>query len=189
MVGCGFRGVHHRISQLPCPKHSNQHATVARKAQCTDRAPVSLFVRRLHQACGCAPSLVRVPRSRLLRLLGVLRLFLPANLQRGLWPLAPSAYALLGCWVGLGFMLGELPNSCLKRQLDIAPGETPVQTWAKPVCFVLDQVDSIVVALLALSIFVPTPILTSVLILILGAAIHWLFNIVLYLLGVKARPA
>lgn len=122
-------------------------------------------------------------------LLGTLRPFLATDWQHGLWPLSPAAYALLGCWVGLGFMAGELPNSCLKRQLGIAPGETPTPTWARLVCFVLDQVDSIVVGLLALSLVVPTPIGTWVILVVLGAGIHWLFNVVLFLLGVKTRPA
>ena len=34
-------------------------------------------------------------------------------------------YAALGAWAGLGFMLGELPNSFVKRQLDVAPGMAP----------------------------------------------------------------
>ena len=36
-----------------------------------------------------------------------------------------SGYAALGAWAGLGFMLGELPNSFVKRQLDVAPGQAP----------------------------------------------------------------
>src|SRR5216110_2464646 len=43
----------------------------------------------------------------------------------GLWPLSPFRFAALGAWAGLGFMLGELPNSFLKRQLDIPPGAAP----------------------------------------------------------------
>ena len=122
-------------------------------------------------------------------ILGMLRGSLPSDMQSGLWRLSPFEYGLLGCWVGLGFMMGELPNSFLKRQLGIAPGETPARSWARPLCFVLDQVDSIVVALMALSVVVPTPALTWVLLLILGAGVHWLFNIVLFLIGVKTRPA
>src|SRR4029453_16561190 len=41
-----------------------------------------------------------------------------------LWTLSPLQYALLGGWAGLGFMAGELPNSFVKRQLGIAPGDT-----------------------------------------------------------------
>lgn len=120
--------------------------------------------------------------------LGVLRVYVPA-FQQGLWHLTLWQYGLLGCWVGFGFMVGELPNSFLKRRLGIGPGETPDQSWARPLCFILDQVDSIVVALLALSIMVPTPAATWISLIVLGAGIHWLFNIVLFMLGVKARPA
>ncbi|HUJ25422.1 MAG TPA: hypothetical protein VLW85_05355 [Myxococcales bacterium] len=37
---------------------------------------------------------------------------------QGLWVIAP----VLGGYLGFGFVGGELPNSFLKRQLDVAPG-------------------------------------------------------------------
>ena len=43
----------------------------------------------------------------------------------GLWNLSASSYAVLGAWPRLGFMAGELPNSFIKRQLDIPPGGAP----------------------------------------------------------------
>src|SRR5438445_5057346 len=46
---------------------------------------------------------------------------LPSGLA-GPWPVPSADYALLGMWAGLGFMLGELPNSFVKRQLGVAPG-------------------------------------------------------------------
>src|SRR5205085_2257383 len=42
----------------------------------------------------------------------------------GLWPLTFAGYAWLGGWAGLGFMAGELPNSFVKRQLGIRPGQS-----------------------------------------------------------------
>ena len=44
-------------------------------------------------------------------------------LAHGLWPLTLAGYWWLGVAAGFGFMLGELPNSFLKRQLGIPPGE------------------------------------------------------------------
>ena len=66
--------------------------------------------------------LVMIPATGLsFALLAVLLSNSPAGLT-GLWPLSPGGYALLGLWAGIGFMAGELPNSFIKRQLDIAPG-------------------------------------------------------------------
>lgn len=108
---------------------------------------------------------------------------------RGLWPLSLTGYFLLGCWSGLGYMLLELPNSFVKRQLDILPGSPPRQPLARAICFFVDQADSVVGALLALIVFVPVPLLTWVIILLAGPIVHWLFNVALALLGVKTRAA
>lgn len=106
-----------------------------------------------------------------------------------LWPLSPGAFVLLGGWAGFGFMLGELPNSFLKRQWDIGPGSAPPNPVARTICFTIDQVDSIVGGLIALWLVVPVPILSWIYILVIGAAIHWAFNLVFMLLGLKARAA
>jgi CDP-2,3-bis-(O-geranylgeranyl)-sn-glycerol synthase len=106
-----------------------------------------------------------------------------------LWPLSPAGFAALGAWAALGFMLGELPNSFVKRQLDIAPGAAARGRVAGTIGFLVDRLDSIVGMLTAVSIAVPTSWLTWVGVLVLGPAIHWSFSVLLYRLGVKARPA
>ena len=121
-------------------------------------------------------------------LLGLAASYEP-QLDVQLWSLDPPRYALLGLLAGLGFMAGELPNSFLKRQLDIRPGETPRQWPARIACFALDRVDSIVGMLLVVSLTVPTPWQTWLYILLFGPAIHWSFSLVLYWCGVKRRPA
>ena len=68
---------------------------------------------------------VMVPASGLSFLvLSVLALRAPAMGQR-LWALTPWQYGGLGVIAGIGFMAGELPNSFVKRQLGIPPGEPP----------------------------------------------------------------
>lgn len=114
---------------------------------------------------------------------------LPAALSDGLWPLSWFQYGVLGCLVGLGFMIGELPNSFIKRQLDIPPGEAPSQPFVRPICFVVDRFDSILGGMIVLSFVVPLPWLTWLFILIIGPIIHLAFNFLLFQLGVKARPA
>lgn len=122
-------------------------------------------------------------------LFGLLRTALPSWLSQGLWPLSASSYGLLGLWAGFGFMAGELPNSFLKRQLGIAPGTAPAHRWAKPLCFLIDRLDSIVGMMLALSLVVPVPLQTCAYVLLIGPGIHLSFSVVLFLLDVKARPA
>ena len=114
---------------------------------------------------------------------------LPAELLGGLWPLSILQYGLLGCLVGFGFMVGELPNSFVKRQFGVRPGEAPVLPSARPVCFLVDRFDSIVGGILVLALVVPVPILSWCYILLVGPVIHLGFNLLLFQLGVKARPA
>ena len=106
-----------------------------------------------------------------------------------LWELSISNYFWLGCWAGLGYMLFELPNSFVKRQLDIASGQPPRHPVARAVCFFVDQADSVLGALVALVVFVPVPPLTWIIILLAGPIVHWLFNVVLMLVGLKTRAA
>lgn len=106
-----------------------------------------------------------------------------------LWPLSPAGYFLLGCWAGCWFMLGELPNSFIKRQLDIAPGTPPKSVTGRIVCFLVDQTDSVLAALVALALFVQVPWPACVGILLAGPLVHWLFNVLLMLLGVKKKAA
>ena len=134
---------------------------------------------------------VMVPAAALafVGLSGWLRLVLGSPAEIGLWELPPGTYALLGAWAGFGFMAGELPNSFLKRQLGIASGgmgERPVLRW---LFFLVDRCDSILGMLIAVSLVVPLPWPVWPGMLVVGAGIHWLFNVALYLMRVKARPA
>ena len=107
----------------------------------------------------------------------------------GLWPLTIAGYAGLGACAGFGFMAGELPNSFLKRQLGIAPGERPHHPLGAAAQFLMDRVDSGVGMLLAVSVVVPTPAVTWLLVLTVGPSIHWAFSVLMFYLGLKARPA
>ena len=106
-----------------------------------------------------------------------------------LWQLTPAGYAALGAWAGFGFMAGELPNSFVKRRFGILPGQAPASSLTAAICFTIDRTDSIVGMLVALTVAVPTPWTTWVLVLILGPLIHWLFSWWLFRLGVKGRPS
>lgn len=55
-------------------------------------------------------------------------------------------YALVNAVLGLGYGLGELPNSFAKRRIDIVPGKTGAGILGA-FFFLLDQADSVVAAL------------------------------------------
>lgn len=120
-------------------------------------------------------------------LLGALRAELPQWLARGMWDLAVSQYALLGLVAGLAFMLAELPNSFLKRQLGVAPGASPAAGWHRPLCALLDRFDSVLGVLVVISLLVPTPAMTWLWVLLIGPGVHALFSALLHRLGVKLR--
>jgi CDP-archaeol synthase len=107
----------------------------------------------------------------------------------GIWPLSPGGYAALGAWAAIGFMVGELPNSFLKRQLDIAPGSAPAGRLRAAVHFAIDRLDSGIGMLSAVSIVVPAPLATWVVVLMVGPVIHWSFSVAMFHLGIKARAA
>ena len=107
----------------------------------------------------------------------------------GLWRLSGLHYALLGAWAGLGFMLGELPNSFLKRQLDIAPGRLTSNRAAAVWQLAADRVDSGLGMLVAIALVVPLPWQTWALVLLLGWSLHWGFSAALFRLRVKPRIA
>jgi len=86
-------------------------------------------------------------------------------------------------------MLGELPNSFVKRQLDVAPGMAPPGRAGTVLVFFVDRVDSIIGMLIAISLVVPTPWMTWAYVLLIGPGIHLAFSALLYRIGVKARPA
>jgi hypothetical protein len=114
---------------------------------------------------------------------------LAPGLTNALWPRTTAGYGALGAWAGLGFMLGELPNSFVKRQLDVAPGEAPRGAVARVVGFLIDRLDSIVGMLAAVTLVEPTPWMTWAYVIVIGPTVHWSFSVLLYYIGVKARPA
>ncbi len=110
-----------------------------------------------------------------------------AGAAEGLWALSPLGYAALGLATGFGFMAGELPNSMLKRQLDVAPGQAPPSKKLALVCLALDRTDSLLGALFAVWLCVPLPWTVWLTCLVVGPGIHAVFSFALYKLGVKKR--
>jgi cell division protein FtsW (lipid II flippase) len=119
--------------------------------------------------------------------LGGAREQFPSWLAAGTWDLTPSEYALLGLACGLAFMISELPNSFLKRQLDVPLGEAPRQIWLKPFCFVLDRCDSTFGVMLVMAIALPISGETWFWVFVLGPVSHAVFSALLHRFGEKAR--
>ena len=83
----------------------------------------------------------------------------------------------------------ELPNSFVKRQCDIAPGAPAHHPVAQRICFLVDQADSVVGGLLAVSLAVPVPRATWLCLTFGGAATHLAFNYGLMRMGLRERAA
>ena len=128
---------------------------------------------------------VMIPATALAFLLLALGLGEPA----GLWPLSPVQYLALGALAGAGCMVGELPNSFLKRQLGIEPGSAAVGSLARPIFLIVDRLDSTLGVLAALMLAIPVPTATVAYVLLMGVAIHAALSLITFRLGGKARAA
>jgi hypothetical protein len=94
---------------------------------------------------------------------------------------------LHGSIYGAGYVLAELPNSWLKRRLDIGAGQKG--TGALGILFlILDQVDGVFGVLATMCAFyVPTAAVALTAFVLLTFIHVVVFNVVLVLLGVKRR--
>jgi CDP-diglyceride synthetase len=87
---------------------------------------------------------------------------------------------------GLVYVLAELPNSFIKRRIDILPGKNA--TGLKGFFFlVLDQVDSVIACVLVLFLFSSISRLDAVTLVVLGSFAHYLTNLGLYALRLKKQ--
>ncbi len=97
---------------------------------------------------------------------------------------AAGGYALIGLLEGVGYVLGELPNSFLKRRLDIVPGKTGAGALGA-LFFLLDQADSVLgFFLVAWVVWVP-PLRVAVAIVLWLTALHVVLNLLLYLARIR----
>ena len=128
-------------------------------------------------------------RGALLMCSGVLLATLVLSLWPWWWDRLPDGIhdagpALYGLLVGLGVVVGELPNSLLKRQLDIAPGSQR-GSWSGRALMLLDQGDLVLgiwVCLLPIHVL---SVAEGVLAFAVVSAIHFAVNVVGFAVGAR----
>jgi hypothetical protein len=94
---------------------------------------------------------------------------------------------LTGFLIGCGYALFELPNSFLKRRLDITPGKTTSGFWKYFFVF-LDQADSVFGCALVVWLFYDLGIGLYLLYVLVGALTHIILNVLLYLAKLRKNP-
>lgn len=102
---------------------------------------------------------------------------LPPNIQH----VGPLVFGLL---LGLGAVVGELPNSFLKRQLDIGPGSQR-RSILGAVFVVFDQGDFVLGAWLLLAPVWVMPVPEGVVAFAVVVAVHMLVNVIGYTIGAR----
>ena len=91
-----------------------------------------------------------------------------------------------GALWGLAYVLAELPNSFVKRRLDIPPGKN-AKGMKGFVFLVLDQADSVIGCVLVLPLFGRITWLDAIVLVGLGSAAHYLANLGLFAVRLKRQ--
>ena len=91
---------------------------------------------------------------------------------------------IIGFLLGLFYALFELPNSFLKRRLDIKPGKT-TKGFKKVFFIILDQADSVFGVALVVWMFYPIGIKVYLLYVLVGLVTHLIINMLLYFLHLR----
>ena len=87
--------------------------------------------------------------------------------------------AAAGAMFGLAYVLCELPNSFIKRRLDIKPGKTS-HGFKGALFFIIDQIDSLLGVVLLLALFTGLTLPQYIQYIVLGALTHIALNLKLY---------
>ncbi len=91
---------------------------------------------------------------------------------------------LIGMCLGFAYVICEIPNSFIKRRLDIKPGKTESSMVGK-LFFIVDQIDSIIGVTIVLSIWYHMPLYQFFLFIVLGGLTHIIVNLALYKIKIR----
>jgi hypothetical protein len=94
--------------------------------------------------------------------------------------------AVWGLLLGAGYIIGELPNSLLKRQLDIAPGAAAT-SWKAVLFWITDQLDSVFGIFLLLSLVWRPDAQFVVIVFGIALLLHPLVAALMVAMGLKLR--
>ena len=101
-------------------------------------------------------------------------------------PFQFSHPAVWGLLLGVGYIGGELPNSFIKRQLDIAPG-APATSWSAIPFWLADQLDSVAGIFLVLGFLWIPDIRFVVAVIALALLLHTLAAALMVAMELKER--
>ena len=87
---------------------------------------------------------------------------------------------------GLAYVLAELPNSFVKRRVDIPPGKNAAGTRGF-LFLVLDQADSVIACVIVLPLFSSITWPDAIALVVLGSLAHYLANLGLFAVRLKAQ--
>ena len=90
---------------------------------------------------------------------------------------------ILGVALGLGYVIPELPNSYMKRRLNIPPGE--LANNKKVLFSFIDQADSAIGCACVYWLFLMPNPMVIVWVIILGPIVHVIVNLLLYAAGLR----
>lgn len=91
-----------------------------------------------------------------------------------------------GALWGLAYVLAELPNSYIKRRIDIDPGKN-VTGFKGFIFTIADQADSIIGSVICIALFHPLTMKDAMGILITGTLLHLVVNMALFSVGLKKQ--
>jgi CDP-diglyceride synthetase len=98
----------------------------------------------------------------------------------------PANGLFYGAIWGFAYVLFELPNSYVKRRLNISPGKNAI--GAKGIIFtVIDQADSVIGCVIVTPLFLTISIIDGVLLVVLCTLVHLIVNMMLYVAGLKQQ--
>ena len=103
-----------------------------------------------------------------------------SRLPRGIRDAGPLLYGLL---LGVGVVLGELPNSFIKRQLGVAPG-----TQRNLLLTIYDQADFVLVVWIVLLPLWTMAVWQAALVFAVVTAVHLVINVIGYAIGARSVP-
>ena len=86
---------------------------------------------------------------------------------------------LYGALLGFAYVLFELPNSFIKRRINIPDGKT-ISGLKGSIFFIIDQIDSLIGVGIVLALIYPMPLWQYFLYIIIGAITHIAVNAILY---------